>query len=189
MPTYQTIYLLKDPQGWQRQIQRRKKFQCSSVNVYIYIYIGCNALWLISYVHQYKDKDKDKDKVLKRPNMCYIFEKQRVRGYQIWHSQTASRPHPQRIQTASTPHCFSPFLILSDTVSPFLIVSHCSSLFLIVSRCLSPFLTVSHRFSSPPSPLSSSSPPSTFRECWGILGFPEFLEILFLGPTCQVHLV
>ena len=22
-----------------------------------------------------KDKDKDKDKVLKRPNMCYIFEK------------------------------------------------------------------------------------------------------------------
>ena len=38
MPTYQTIYLLKDPQGWQRQIQRRKKFQCSSVNVYIYIY-------------------------------------------------------------------------------------------------------------------------------------------------------
>ena len=32
---------------------------------------------------KYKDKDKDKDKVLKRPNMCYIFEKQKVQGYQI----------------------------------------------------------------------------------------------------------
>ena len=30
-----------------------------------------------------KYKDKDKDKVLKRPNMCYIFEKLRVQGYQI----------------------------------------------------------------------------------------------------------
>ena len=30
-----------------------------------------------------KDKDKDKDKILKRPNMCYIFEKLRVQGYQI----------------------------------------------------------------------------------------------------------
>ena len=30
-----------------------------------------------------KDKDKDKDKVLKRPDMCYIFEKQKVQGYQI----------------------------------------------------------------------------------------------------------
>ena len=30
-----------------------------------------------------KDKDNDKDKVLKRPNMCYIFEKQKVQGYQI----------------------------------------------------------------------------------------------------------
>ena len=28
-------------------------------------------------------KDKDKDKILKRPNMCYIFEKLRVQGYQI----------------------------------------------------------------------------------------------------------
>ena len=32
----------------------------------------------------HKDKDKDKDKVLKRPNICYIFEKQGVQGYQIW---------------------------------------------------------------------------------------------------------
>ena len=34
---------------------------------------------------KYKDKDKDKykDKILKRPNMCYIFEKLRVQGYQI----------------------------------------------------------------------------------------------------------
>ena len=33
-----------------------------------------------------KDKDKDKDKILKRPNICYIFEKLRVQGCQIWHS-------------------------------------------------------------------------------------------------------
>ena len=30
-----------------------------------------------------KDKDTDKDKVLKRPNMCYIFEKDMTQGYQI----------------------------------------------------------------------------------------------------------
>ena len=30
-----------------------------------------------------KDKDDDKDKILKRPYMCYIFEKLRVQGYQI----------------------------------------------------------------------------------------------------------
>ena len=34
-----------------------------------------------------KDEDKDKDKVLKRPITCYIFEKQGVQGYQIWHLQ------------------------------------------------------------------------------------------------------
>ena len=50
-------------------------------SVPVLMYIGCNALWLISYAHQYKDKDKDK--VLKRHNMCYIFEKQKVQGYQI----------------------------------------------------------------------------------------------------------
>ena len=50
-------------------------------SVPVLMYIGCNALWLISYVHQYKDKDKDKDKVLKRPNMCYIFEKPKVQGW------------------------------------------------------------------------------------------------------------
>ena len=32
---------------------------------------------------QDKDKDKDKDKVLKKLNICYVFEKQRVLGYQI----------------------------------------------------------------------------------------------------------
>ena len=32
---------------------------------------------------QDKDKDKDKDKMLKRPNICYAFEKQGVQGYQI----------------------------------------------------------------------------------------------------------
>ena len=30
-----------------------------------------------------KDKEKDKDNVLKRPNMCYIFEKQENQGLQI----------------------------------------------------------------------------------------------------------
>ena len=30
-------------------------------------------------------KDKDKDRVLKRPNICYIFGKQGVQGHQIWH--------------------------------------------------------------------------------------------------------
>ena len=30
------------------------------------------------YKYKDKDKDKDKDKNLKRPNMCYIFEKLRV---------------------------------------------------------------------------------------------------------------
>ena len=32
---------------------------------------------------KYKYKDKDKVKVQKILNMCYIFEKQRVQGYQI----------------------------------------------------------------------------------------------------------
>ena len=36
---------------------------------------------------KYKDKDTDKDKdkykVHRRPNICYIFEKQGVQGYQI----------------------------------------------------------------------------------------------------------
>ena len=32
---------------------------------------------------KYKDKYKDKVKVHKILNMCYIFEKQRVQGYQI----------------------------------------------------------------------------------------------------------
>ena len=30
-----------------------------------------------------KDSDKDKDNILKRHNMCYVFEKLRVQGYQI----------------------------------------------------------------------------------------------------------
>ena len=30
-----------------------------------------------------KDKDKDKLKVHRRPNICYIFEKQAVQGYQL----------------------------------------------------------------------------------------------------------
>ena len=35
------------------------------------------------YKDKDNDKDKDKDKILKRPNMCYVFEKLRVQGYQI----------------------------------------------------------------------------------------------------------
>ena len=39
------------------------------------------------YLQKDKDThtDKGKYKVLPRPNACYIFEKQRVQGYQIWH--------------------------------------------------------------------------------------------------------
>ena len=48
-------------------------------NSSVLMYIGCNTLWLISFVHQYKDKDKYK--VMKRPNMCYIFEKPKVQGW------------------------------------------------------------------------------------------------------------
>ena len=33
---------------------------------------------------QRQNKDKDKDKEWKIPNMCYIFGKQRMQGYQIW---------------------------------------------------------------------------------------------------------
>jgi len=33
-----------------------------------------------------KDKEKDKDKVQITPNMCYIFEKVRAQGCEIWHS-------------------------------------------------------------------------------------------------------
>ena len=29
-------------------------------------------------------------KVLKRPNMCYIFEKHEIQGYQIWHSPVSN---------------------------------------------------------------------------------------------------
>ena len=31
-----------------------------------------------------KDKDKDKDESAENLNMCYIFEKLRIQGYQIW---------------------------------------------------------------------------------------------------------
>jgi len=36
---------------------------------------------------KYKDKDRDKDKykdkIIKRPNICYVFEKLRVQRYQV----------------------------------------------------------------------------------------------------------
>ena len=34
--------------------------------------------------HKYKDKDKDKDESAENLNICYIFEKLRIQGYQIW---------------------------------------------------------------------------------------------------------
>ena len=46
---------------------------------------------------------KTKTKLLKRPNMFYIFEKQRIQGYQIWHSCiiSTSSVHHQLIIIAS----------------------------------------------------------------------------------------
>jgi len=39
------------------------------------------------YKDKYKDKDRDKDKykdkIIKRPNICYVFEKLRVQRYQV----------------------------------------------------------------------------------------------------------
>ena len=43
------------------------------------------------YKYKYKDKDKDKNKVHRRPNICYIFEKQGVQGYH--HFITSSLHH------------------------------------------------------------------------------------------------
>ena len=67
-----------------------------------------------------KDKDKDKGKILKRPNICYIFEKRRVQGYQIWHLciiSISSVKH-QRIISASSVHhrqCVTVPKMLDDT--------------------------------------------------------------------------
>ena len=64
------------------QRQRQEKTFKKKVLMYIgiiavlrYIYIGKQA-YEITF-------DKDKDKMLKRPNMCYIFEKQEVQRFQI----------------------------------------------------------------------------------------------------------
>ena len=96
MPNYQTIYLLKadnthypqtprddNDKDKYTQKDKYKDKDARNSSVPVLMYIGCNVLWLISFVHQYKDKDKDKDKdkVLKRPNMCYIFEKPKVQGW------------------------------------------------------------------------------------------------------------
>ena len=58
---------------------------------------------------KYKDKDKTKEnnKFFKRPNMCYIFEKLRVQGYQIWHSciiSASSVDHQCIISVSSVHH-------------------------------------------------------------------------------------
>ena len=47
-----------------------------------------------------RDKDKDKDKVLKRPNMCYIFEKLRVQ----FDTQASSAHHQCIISSSSVHH-------------------------------------------------------------------------------------
>ena len=39
---------------------------------------SCDSVMQYDKLFAEKDKDKDKDKVQKRPNMCHIFEKQRV---------------------------------------------------------------------------------------------------------------
>ena len=45
--------------------------------------VFCHTVTIKTKTKTKTGKDKDKDKVLKRPNMCYIFEKQKVQGYQI----------------------------------------------------------------------------------------------------------
>jgi len=49
---------------------------------------------------------KNKDKILKRPNMSYIFEKLRVQGYQIKHPFiiSVSSGHHQCVIRASSVH-------------------------------------------------------------------------------------
>ena len=38
----------------------------------------------------YKYKDKEKNTMIKRPNICYIFEIQGMQGYQIWNSDLST---------------------------------------------------------------------------------------------------
>ena len=52
---------------------------------------------LAHYTH-FSLQHKDKDRRLKKPNICYVFEKQGVQEYQRWHSQVTDH-----IQTASSP--------------------------------------------------------------------------------------
>ena len=49
------------------------------------VYINLFILQSKRYIKTNRDMalHKDKDKVYKRPNMCNIFEKQRVQGYQV----------------------------------------------------------------------------------------------------------
>ena len=54
-----------------------------------------------------KDKAKDKDRMLKRSNICYVFEKQRVRG----HKFDTYRPHPDRVKTTSKPDQTRDFIL------------------------------------------------------------------------------
>ena len=88
MPTFQTIYLLKaddthypqtprddndkDTYTQKVQRQRRKKFQCSSVNVY-------RLQYPLPHAHCPLE---DKDKMTERPNLLYIFENVTTQGYQ-----------------------------------------------------------------------------------------------------------
>ena len=44
--------------------------------------VFCHTVTIKTKTKTKTGKDKDNNKVLKRPNMCYIFEKQKVQGYQ-----------------------------------------------------------------------------------------------------------
>ena len=64
---------------------KTEKFQEKLVNEYRFKYpmlmnIGCDVL---AYDTHCQLQDKDKDRMLKRPNIYAVFEKQGVRGYQI----------------------------------------------------------------------------------------------------------
>ena len=54
----------------------------SNVNTKIHKYAN-------TQIHKYTNMQIHKNKVLKRPNMCYIFEKHGIKGYQIWHSHVS----------------------------------------------------------------------------------------------------
>ena len=90
-----------------RQIQRQRQRHNKNLLMYTgMVHIDWYDLWLINPNDHLKTKTKTKNKVLKRPIICYIFEKQGVQEYQIWYSCiiSASSVHHQCIITASSMH-------------------------------------------------------------------------------------